>query len=180
MATATVSVALADHQDQQDIYGNCLLGLTAAECKMREVGPGTSVCGQTAANGSPHQPPKPPIESTFCDVQTALAVLGKISTCTPGTNSHSWDLASSSHLLQACLSREALTANKWAGQDVCAWAWSEHGPQAPKRLKALAREGIPAHLRPALWLRFSGGLARQLAHGPGYYDNLVHHPVLGR
>ena len=83
-------------------------------------------------------------------------------------------------LLQACLSREAQAATKWAGQDVCTWAWSEHGPSAPKHLKALAREGIPAHLRPALWLRFSGGLARQLAHGPGYYANLVHHPVLDR
>lgn len=43
----------------------------------------------------------------------------------------------------------------------------------PKKLKALARAGIPTALRPALWFRLSGGAALASAAGPDAYDALV-------
>ena len=61
--------------------------------------------------------------------------------------------------MQACLAREARTAHRWSGPDTGVWAWTQHGPVAPKRIKLLAREGIPASLRPRLWFRFSGAQA---------------------
>ena len=47
-----------------------------------------------------------------------------------------------------------------------------------KALKALVRGGIPAALRPDLWLRFSGGLSRKAAAPPAYYASLVRRAAL--
>lgn len=44
---------------------------------------------------------------------------------------------------------------------------------APKSLKALARDGIPAELRPTLWFQLSGGLALKKAAAPNYYRSLT-------
>ena len=52
------------------------------------------------------------------------------------------------------------------------WQPSSNGP-APKSLKALARDGIPAELRPTLWFQLSGGLALKKAAPPSYYRSLV-------
>ena len=52
------------------------------------------------------------------------------------------------------------------------WQPSSNVP-APKSLKALAREGIPAELRPTLWFQLSGGLALKKAAPPSYYRSLT-------
>lgn len=43
----------------------------------------------------------------------------------------------------------------------------------PKKLKVLARAGMPPAQRASLWLRLSGGAALQAAAPPAYYDTLV-------
>ena len=76
---------------------------------------------------------------------------------------------------QACLAREAGTAFKWRSPDVDLWAFAPGGPLAPKRVKLLARDGIPAALRPRLWFRFSGGASMQASHrGHEGHTSTVH------
>ena len=176
----TPLAVLADHD--QDIFGNCLLGLTTAEYRSREV-------GRTI-------PPCPHSRACLPSLEFARRPAGL-----PSYRTGVWPaqacLCACKHPLEWAPFRLRIppfptpagfayhvrpqSATKWAGPEVCTWSWSEHGPAAPKRLKALAREGIPAHLRPCLWLRFSGGLARQLAHGPGLLcQTWCTHPVLDR
>ena len=67
-------------------------------------------------------------------------------------------------------------ANRWTKADVQSYDPKCNDP--PKALKALVRGGIPAALRPDLWLRFSGGLNRKAAAPPAYYASLQRRAAL--
>lgn len=63
-------------------------------------------------------------------------------------------------------------ANRWAKADLSSYKPAQPLSSPSKALKALVRAGIPAELRPDLWLRFSGGAARKAAARPGLYAAL--------
>ena len=65
---------------------------------------------------------------------------------------------------------------RWTKADVQSFDSSVNDPS--KALKALVRGGIPAALRPDLWLRFSGGLNRKAAAPPAYYASLQRRAAL--
>jgi hypothetical protein len=46
-------------------------------------------------------------------------------------------------------------------------------PSSQRKLKRLARRGIPPSCRPAVWMHASGAKARKAAHPPGYYGELA-------
>ncbi|KAK9829558.1 hypothetical protein WJX72_006483 [[Myrmecia] bisecta] len=70
-----------------------------------------------------------------------------------------------------CARREATMVNKWK-QAAFSWQPTDAAP-APAKLVKLVRDGIPASLRPRLWLQFSGGLALKAAAPAGYYEGLL-------
>jgi hypothetical protein len=73
---------------------------------------------------------------------------------------------------QACVAREAKMAErKWAKESVLQTLSLD--TTAPRATKQLVREcGIPEKLRPAVWLKLSGGLAKSQQYPPGIYSEL--------
>jgi hypothetical protein len=63
-------------------------------------------------------------------------------------------------------------ANRWAKADTSSFDPAQPLSSPSKALKALVRAGIPAELRPDLWLRFSGGAARKAAAPLRHYAAL--------
>jgi hypothetical protein len=52
--------------------------------------------------------------------------------------------------------------------------WLSLGREDPKRaIRAIILHGVPQHLRPTLWLEWSGGRRRKQCAGAGYYRSLV-------
>ena len=66
--------------------------------------------------------------------------------------------------VQATITSEAMRARNWTSVPFSALA--------PKKLKQLVRDGIPANLRLRLWLELSGGQSLKQQHAPNYFTNL--------
>ena len=66
--------------------------------------------------------------------------------------------------VQATITSEAMRARNWTSMP-------SNAP-APKKLKQLVRDGIPANLRLRLWLELSGGQLLKQKHAPCYFARL--------
>lgn len=75
--------------------------------------------------------------------------------------------------MQACVAREAKMAERKWGSDVSQQSFLqslESNKPLDKAAKVRVREaGIPDNLRPAVWLRLSGGLAKSQQYPAGIY-----------
>ena len=90
----------------------------------------------------------------------------------PGSPAACQQLQASQHSSAAHCSPASPPQSTIALLQDLSWQPSSNVP-APKSLKALARDGIPAELRPTLWVQLSGGLALKKAAPPSYYRNLT-------